>query len=97
MKLRLLKEFFSEKSAKGGDIDVRFRFDELIKVTTAHFSYTKLELVAELGGYVGLFLGISVLHSTAVFEKFIKFISDESKSLLKARKPKSNLKRVKSI
>ncbi len=93
MKLRLLKEFFSEKRENGG-LDVRLRFDELIRVTKAHFSYTKLELVAELGGYVGLFLGISVLHLTSAFENFIKVICEsiEAKYLQKSPTPKHSVK-----
>ena len=39
---------------------IEFKFDGHIKVTTSSYSYTALELLAELGGYVGLFLGLSV-------------------------------------
>ena len=37
-----------------------FFFEEYIKVSTSSFTYTELELLAELGGYVGLFMGLSV-------------------------------------
>ena len=37
-----------------------FFFEEYIKVSTSYFAYTELELLAELGGYVGLFMGLSV-------------------------------------
>ena len=30
-----------------------------IKVTQAHYLYSGLSMVAEIGGYVGLFLGVS--------------------------------------
>ena len=35
-------------------------FDEKIKVIDAHHLYSGLSLIAEIGGYVGLFLGVSV-------------------------------------
>ena len=44
-------------------------FDKYIKVTTSTYGYTELELLAELGGYVGLFLGLSVFDLRLVFEK----------------------------
>ena len=44
-------------------------FDEYIKVTTSTYSYTELELLAELGGYIGLFLGLSVFDLRLVFNK----------------------------
>ena len=46
-------------------------FDNFIKVTKATYSYTELELLAELGGYVGLFLGISVFHVSQVVDKIL--------------------------
>ena len=44
-------------------------FDEYIKVTTSTYGYTELELLAELGGYVGLFLGLSVFDLRLAFNK----------------------------
>ena len=41
-------------------IEVRITFEELIKVTTGKYLYSELSLIAEIGGYVGLFLGVSV-------------------------------------
>ena len=46
-------------------------FDKFIKVTKAKYSYTELELLAELGGYVGLFLGLSVFHLSQAFDKIL--------------------------
>ena len=42
-------------------------FNEFTQVINAHYTYTELELLAEFGGYVGLFLGYSVLNLTDVF------------------------------
>ena len=39
---------------------LRLRFEEFTKVSTSSLSYTFLELMAEVGGYVGLFLGVSI-------------------------------------
>ena len=39
---------------------LELKFEQLIKVTKSQYTYTKLSLLAEIGGYVGLFLGISV-------------------------------------
>ena len=35
-------------------------FEELVAVTKDYYTYTELSLIAEIGGYVGLFLGVSV-------------------------------------
>ena len=46
-----------------------------IKVTTFRYSYTELELLAELGGYVGLFLGISVFHLSDLFDSILHWFT----------------------
>ena len=51
--------------------EIWLRFDEYIKVTTSTHGYTELELLAELGGYVGLFLGLSVFDLRLVFNKIL--------------------------
>ena len=48
---------------------IMLTFDKYIKVTTSTYGYTELELLAELGGYVGLFLGLSVFDLRLVFDK----------------------------
>ena len=45
---------------------VRLSFNEYIKKTTSHYSYLTLSLVAEIGGYVGLFLGVSLYQTTDI-------------------------------
>ena len=49
------------------------QFAESVKVTTFSYAYGELELLAELGGYVGLFLGYSVFHLSSVIDRMIKF------------------------
>ena len=47
---------------------------ENIKLTRATYMYTTLELIAEIGGYVGLFLGVSIIQVNALFDKIFDFI-----------------------
>ena len=50
------------KEDKSGTSYMKFSLKNTIKVTNSHFLYNELTLMAEIGGYVGLFLGISVVH-----------------------------------
>ena len=55
----------------GSSNTTQLKFEKFIKVTKAVYSYTELELLAEFGGYVGLFLGISVFHVSQVVDKIL--------------------------
>ena len=50
------------------------KFNKFIKISKARHSYGGLELLAEFGGYVGLFLGISVFHLSDAFTKIAQLI-----------------------
>ena len=50
---------------------ITLTYPKFIKVSTSSISYTLLELVAEVGGYVGLFLGISVNQSLNLLSTMI--------------------------
>ena len=52
---------------------LRMTFNKYIRVTNAEYSYTELELLAEFGGYVGLFLGMSVFHLSVMFDKILEY------------------------
>ena len=54
------------------------KFDKYIKVTTSTYGYTELELLAELGGYIGLFLGLSVFDLRLVFNKIFNIFRGPS-------------------
>ena len=71
LKVRLDKVEFGEVI---GATRAKFMFDQYIRVTTSYVSYTGLELVAEVGGYVGLFLGLSVYHLSHAFNTFVQYI-----------------------
>ena len=59
------------KEEDNTDNEIKLFFDKYIKVTTSTYDYTELELLAELGGYVGLFLGLSVFDLRLVFNKIL--------------------------
>ena len=60
----------SPKQPYGG----KLHFDKFIKVTNTYIAYTELELIAEFGGYVGLFLGFSVFHLRGALQKGLRFL-----------------------
>ena len=51
---------------------VNVHFPKFVKVSKTEYSYQELELFAEFGGYVGLFLGVAVVHLADIFEKIMK-------------------------
>ena len=53
---------------------MQFEFNKFIKTTKSRYAYRELEFLAEFGGYVGLFLGISVFHLREVFQTLIHII-----------------------
>ena len=46
-------------------------FPKYIRVSSSNYSYTILELLAEVGGYVGLFLGISIIQISGLMKILI--------------------------
>ena len=54
---------------------LNIRFQRFIKVSKSRYSYTILELIAEFGGYVGLFLGLSVVQLSVIFERAFKTLT----------------------
>ena len=50
------------------------KFNKFIRTTRATHFYGELEMLAEFGGYVGLFLGISVYHLRTTFDKVLGLI-----------------------
>ena len=55
--------------------EVRFSFPEKIKIYQEVESYEFLDLMADLGGYLGLTLGLSLLDTTGPVNNIIKTIS----------------------
>ena len=57
------------------EIQASIRFNRLIKVTKNYLAYTELELIAEIGSYIGLFLGLSVFQLRGIFSIMIRFFT----------------------
>ena len=53
---------------------MKFIFNKFIQTRKARYAYQGLEFLAEFGGYVGLFLGISVFHLRELFQTLIHII-----------------------
>ena len=69
-----IKELF-KKNLKGLNDTLVLNFKMLIKVTEAYKSYQELELLAEFGGYVGLFLGFSIFDLGSFVKKIAELLS----------------------
>ena len=54
------------------ELHVSFIFKPNVKVFKSFYVYNELSLIAEIGGYVGLFLGWSVYQLSDTFERLIK-------------------------
>ena len=52
--------------------ELEIRFHQTITISNDQYSYTWLNLVAEFGGYVGLFLGYSVFQITDLIDILFK-------------------------
>ena len=58
---------------KQSGVEVTFTFNIFIKTTINYHSYTELEMFAEIGGYVGLLLGISIFDLRNTLGFILKF------------------------
>ena len=66
-----MKTAFRSKTKLGQKQELILNFNKFIKTTKARYAYRELELLAEFGGYVGLFLGISIFDLRQAFVKVI--------------------------
>ena len=66
MEVKLIRG--SESEAKNGKEKFLLAFDEKVHETVAYYSYDDLSFIAEIGGYVGLFLGASVYQTADLFQ-----------------------------
>jgi hypothetical protein len=51
--------------------EVILYFINEVKITTEYILYEDLSMVAEIGGYLGLFLGVSLVHISGILSKLI--------------------------
>ena len=56
------------KLVERGQAEVRLTFNEQVHETVAYYSYDELSFIAEIGGYVGLFLGASIYQTADLFQ-----------------------------
>ena len=75
--LRTQLSIKSNEEDKSGTSYMKFSLKNTIKVTNSQFLYNGLTLMAEIGGYVGLFLGISVVHVNDMVRNVLERISWE--------------------
>ena len=75
--LRTQLSIKSKEEDKSGTSYMKFSLKNTIKVTNSHFLYNGLTLMAEIGGYVGLFLGISVVHVNDMVRNVLERLSWE--------------------
>lgn len=58
------------------------KFQRFIKVSRSRYAYTWLELLAEVGGYVGLFLGVSVNQTLSILKQIFSLFSSHKSKVL---------------
>ena len=74
MSIKIIKVSKSE-----GNGLLRLTFNNKVQETVAYYSYDDLSFIAEIGGYVGLFLGASIYQTADLFQ----FITGVLQKLLK--------------
>ena len=65
-----MKTSFRSKTSLSTNVLI-LKFNKFIKFTKAKHVYDELSLLAEIGGYIGLFLGVSVFHLRTTFDKIL--------------------------
>ena len=63
-----VKVFIGKERETGMQGKFVLTFDEKVHETVAYYSYDDLSFIAEIGGYVGLFLGASVYQTADLFQ-----------------------------
>ena len=59
---------------------VKFYIKDEIQVKKSHLSYSEVSLLAEVGGYVGLLLGVSLMDIASLFDKACIIINQKFSS-----------------
>lgn len=66
LKIKSITSIFSTGDPRG---HLTLNFQSAVTVTKSEYSYNMLSMIAEIGGYVGLFLGYSVLQISCLLDK----------------------------
>ena len=56
---------------------VKFYMKEQIQVKTSHLSYSKVSFLAEVGGYIGLLLGVSLMDFALLIDRMFPLINQK--------------------
>ena len=72
-----------------------FQFKATVKTYTYHILYSGTDLIADIGGYLGLFLGMSVFGAISLFSQFIH--EEKPKKVLNLAKQTSSIVREQII
>lgn len=57
---------------------VKFYIKNQIQVRESHLSYTEVSLLAELGGYIGLIIGVSLMDIATFIDKIFAIVNQFS-------------------
>ena len=63
-----------DKNANEEEAAVRFYYHLQVSVRRAVLRYTQLSLLAEVGGYIGLLLGVSLMDTARIFSWIVEKI-----------------------
>ena len=69
-----------DNSHEGGhenETYVKFYIKDQIQVKKSHFRYSEVSLLAEVGGYVGLLLGVSLMDIASLFDKVFVIVNQK--------------------
>ena len=55
---------------------VKIMFDPTVEVSESHTLYSSFGVLAQIGGSLGLYLGVSIIDSYKVIDKIVPFISN---------------------
>ena len=70
---------FFYKSENGSTPLITLYFETSVEVRKSHLEYDVTSLFAEIGGYTGLLLGVSLLD----FAKMFRFVNDKIRTIYK--------------
>ena len=56
---------------------VRFYMKDQIQVKTSILSYTKVSFLAEVGGYIGMLLGVSLMDFASLIDQMFAIINQK--------------------
>ena len=68
-----------------------FQLPSQVKIFTYHYLYDGTYFLADVGGYLGLFLGFSVFSLVEIVEKYIEILNKKRKETRELESPKTEL------